>query len=287
MNAVDTQLLNDHAVKWSLSNIKPINVSSSFSNVATVTMSNGEKAVLKVLNEQGADIEQNGAAALGYFACDRIVKLSNHDESAQLLEFIDGPMLTTKVFENGQYNAKGDEEAAHIICDIIEVLHEAPKVEMSHHPFKSLEEQFTALLNYDGRNAILKEAQDLAGHLLDNQQNVTILHGDLHHDNILFSTMRNSWVAIDPHGIKGDKAYEYANAFNYPVDESDITRNPDRIHMLANIFSARSGLDRSRLLGFAAAHMGLSASWRLQQGRERSAKGVLRSCEAVLKLVNK
>jgi streptomycin 6-kinase len=36
-----------------------------------------------------------------------------------------------------------------------------------------------------------------------------LLHGDLHHDNILTAT-RQSWLAIDPKGIVGEPAYETA-----------------------------------------------------------------------------
>jgi len=64
-----------------------------------------------------------------------------------------------------------------------------------------------------------------------------VLHGDLHHDNILRAT-REPWLAIDPHGIVGDPGYEVgALLFNPDPDNRDDALTalvPSRIEQLAD-----------------------------------------------------
>lgn len=48
-----------------------------------------------------------------------------------------------------------------------------------------------------------------------------VLHGDLHHDNILRAA-REPWLAIDPHGVVGDPGYEVGSLlFNPDPDNRD------------------------------------------------------------------
>nr|WP_261986715.1 aminoglycoside phosphotransferase family protein [Actinomadura sp. HBU206391] len=64
-----------------------------------------------------------------------------------------------------------------------------------------------------------------------------VLHGDLHHDNILRAT-REPWLAIDPHGIVGDPGYEVgALLFNPDPDDRDESLTalvPQRVEQLAD-----------------------------------------------------
>ncbi len=63
-----------------------------------------------------------------------------------------------------------------------------------------------------------------------------VLHGDLHHDNILRGT-REPWLAIDPHGIVGDPGYEIgALLYNPDPDDRDPALTalvPARVEQLA------------------------------------------------------
>jgi streptomycin 6-kinase len=52
----------------------------------------------------------------------------------------------------------------------------------------------------------INKAQNLAHNLFETQTKSVLLHGDLHHDNILLS--KRGWLAIDPKGIIGDPAFE-------------------------------------------------------------------------------
>jgi streptomycin 6-kinase len=81
-----------------------------------------------------------------------------------------------------------------------------------------------------------------------------VLHGDLHHDNILRAT-REPWLAIDPHGIVGDPGYELgALLFNPDPDNRDEALTalvPSRVEQLADELSAP--IDRVVAWGFVKA----------------------------------
>lgn len=64
-----------------------------------------------------------------------------------------------------------------------------------------------------------------------------VLHGDLHHDNILRGT-REPWLAIDPHGAVGDPGYEVGALLYNPDpenrDEALTALVPARVERLAD-----------------------------------------------------
>ncbi len=100
-----------------------------------------------------------------------------------------------------------------------------------------------------------------------------LLHGDLHHHNILLAAGREeAWVAIDPKGIIGDPAFEVGAflrnpgaAFGPGTDGAARTRR--RIDLIVD----ETGLDRMRLVDWAWAGSVLSAVWCVsEEGREGS-----------------
>jgi len=89
-----------------------------------------------------------------------------------------------------------------------------------------------------------------------------VLHGDLHHYNIL-SARREPWLAIDPKGIVGEPEYEAA-AFlrNKLLDQPEPRRVLSaRIDQLAD----EAGLGRERMIGWGLADRVLSAWWSYEE----------------------
>jgi streptomycin 6-kinase len=96
-----------------------------------------------------------------------------------------------------------------------------------------------------------------------------LLHGDLHHYNILAAgrePLRQAqgrlWLAIDPKGIVGEPAYELGawlrnptpQVFSWP-DMQQVTAR--RVDQFAEILE----LDRRRIIGWGIAQAVLSAWW--------------------------
>ena len=90
-----------------------------------------------------------------------------------------------------------------------------------------------------------------------------VLHGDLHHDNILDFGARG-WLAIDPQGLWGERGFDFANIFTNP-DLSDPARpvatQPGVFQRRVAVVAQAAGLERRRLLQWILAWSGLSAAW--------------------------
>ncbi|MCE4062357.1 phosphotransferase [Pandoraea sputorum] len=88
-----------------------------------------------------------------------------------------------------------------------------------------------------------------------------VLHGDIHHGNILHFGERG-WLAIDPKGLLGDRAFDYANLLCNPSHGIAVDRFSRRVSILVDA----SGIDRRRLLQWTLAWSGLSALWMIEDG---------------------
>jgi len=92
-----------------------------------------------------------------------------------------------------------------------------------------------------------------------------VLHGDLHHDNVL-SAQREPWLAIDPHGEVGDRGYDCgAMLYNPDPDRREdhlLALVPARIEQLADGF----GLPVDRVLAWGFVMGVLAEVWTAQDG---------------------
>lgn len=95
-----------------------------------------------------------------------------------------------------------------------------------------------------------------------------ILHGDLHHANILFSA-KGEWVAIDPKGIVGDPGYEVGPFMlnQLPGNLSD-SATVEVLNQRLSVFSDELHIERERLVRWAFCHAVLSAVWDLEEEAE-------------------
>jgi streptomycin 6-kinase len=88
-----------------------------------------------------------------------------------------------------------------------------------------------------------------------------VLHGDLHHFNILAAT-RQPWLAIDPKGVVGEAEYETGALLRNPVP--DIRNHPRLGELLSRRISQLAdelGFDKGRIRCWAIAQAVLSAWW--------------------------
>ena len=113
---------------------------------------------------------------------------------------------------------------------------------------------------------------DLAEHyfaqLLADDQDFVLLHGDLHHYNIL-SAERQPWLAIDPKGLVGPAGYDVGALLHNPFDFLDV---PDPGRKLAHrvaILAEMLGLERRVVVRWGVAVAMLSAWWSVEDHGER------------------
>jgi streptomycin 6-kinase len=105
---------------------------------------------------------------------------------------------------------------------------------------------------------LVEQAEALYRDLLASSAEPVLLHGDLHHFNIL-AAERQPWLAIDPKGVVGEPAYEIGALLRNPTDEVvfDHQVQARRVDLL----TAELGLDRQRVIGWGIAQAVLSGWW--------------------------
>jgi streptomycin 6-kinase len=216
----------------------------------------GAPAILKLAVEPE---ERWGAGLMVWWEGKGAVPVLAHDAHALLLERAGGPASLAEMACNGR-----DDEATRIICGVVATLHqprEKPTPALLPLPdwFRAL---FPAAAQHGG---ILQQAATTAQTLLATPQEVVVLHGDIHHGNILDAGDRG-WLAIDPKRLVGERGFDYANLFCNPTAE--IATAPGRLARQATVVAAAAGLERERLLKWVLAYAALSAAWSHEDGED-------------------
>jgi streptomycin 6-kinase len=203
--------------------------------------------------------EKAGSKLMVWWDGDGAAPVLAHDEDALLLLRAEGPQSLKQMARSG---AEGDAEATRILCRTIAQLHEPrnrplPTLVPLTRWFRDLE---PASRTHGG---ILLQSAAAAQVLLASPQNDVVLHGDIHHDNILDFGDRG-WLVIDPKGLRGERGFDYANLFCNP--DRELANSPGRLQRLLEIVVAESGIERRRLLQWILAWSGLSNAWILADG---------------------
>jgi streptomycin 6-kinase len=108
---------------------------------------------------------------------------------------------------------------------------------------------------------LVETAESLFAELLHSMSEPVLLHGDLHHYNIL-SAERAPWLIIDPKGITGEPAYELGAWLRNPLPHIHTTLDAPRVTARrVDQFVELLGLDRQRIIGWGIAQAVLSAWW--------------------------
>jgi len=201
--------------------------------------------------------EARGAALMIWWAGDGAARVLIHDGNALLLERALGGASLVEMAHGGR-----DDEASRILCGVAARLHAPrPTSPPALIPlpiwFQELEPAAAA------HGGVLVEAAAAARALLTDLQELRVLHGDIHHANILDFGARG-WLAVDPKGLLGERGFDFANIFCNP--DKPIATAPGRLARQSSVVASAAGLEPRRLLKWVLAHAGLSAAWTLGEG---------------------
>lgn len=251
-------LLDDCARRWSLQ-VGPPFEPLSYNYVAPASRADGTRAVLKVgfpNRELLTEME-----ALRLYAGRGCVQLLEADpeRAAFLLERIEPGTTHSRIGDDALMTTI----AAELMCRLWRPV-------PAEHPFPTVADWAAGLdrlrQEFNGGtgplpSALVAEAEALFAELLPSQAELVLLHGDLHHDNILAAS-REPWLAIDPKGVVGEPAYEVGALLRngWRQDPDPWRLQARRIAMLAEAL----GLDRERLRAWGVAQAVLSAWWSLE-----------------------
>lgn len=259
-------LLEDSARRWGLTLSLPF-PNLTFHYVAPAVMADGTEAVLKA-GVPDKEIQRE-AAALRAFDGRGSVRLLDADTDTGLLlleRLRPGAVLTTLAEE------ASDTEATRIAASVMRGLwrpappgHEFPTVGDWGQGFARLRARFGGGVGPLPR-AWVEEAESLFAELLASSAPPVLLHGDLHHDNIL-SAERQPWLAIDPKGLVGEPAYEVGALLRNLWPDRHMHQNTQRLlDRRARQLAEELELDLARVRGWAVAQAVLSAWWGIEDG---------------------
>ncbi len=201
--------------------------------------------------------EKRGGGVMRWWNGNGAAKVRALEGDAVLLERATGGGSLAEMARDGR-----DDEACRIICGVVSALH-LPRQPPAP-PVTPLTDWFRELTPTAAKHGgILTLCAETAWELLAHPQDERVLHGDIHHGNILdFGKL--GWRAIDPKGLRGERGFDYANLFCNP--DGEMATTPGRVARRADVVSAASGLERRRLLLWVLAWAGLSAVWMLSDG---------------------
>jgi streptomycin 6-kinase len=255
-------LLVDLAGRWNLTLGLPFAL--SFNYVTAARLPDGTEAVLKV-GVEGDEVERE-INALRLYAGDGICRLLAADKAnnAMLLERVRPGETLVEL-------ARTDDEAATRIA--ARVMRRLWRPVPDAHHFLPVAAWFEKAFvgyraEYGGSGpfpaGLVQHAEALTQELLASAPRQVLLHGDLHHYNILTAD-RSLWLAIDPKGVTGDPGYDIGQFLLNP-DLGGAQRQPHVVRRRLDVFAEELAYDRARLQDWAFAQNVLSACWSAEDG---------------------
>lgn len=255
-------ILEELSSSWDLSLMPPFQ-DMSFNYVAPATRRDGSEVVLKVGVPNPELVTE--IAALKVFNGNGAVALYEADMEL-------GALLLERLRPGKPVFNMRDDELATIAASA--VIHKLHKPLSSHDDFPTVGDWFKGLQRlreeFGGKTGpfpseLIDKAEGMSHDLLASMETPTLLHGDLHHWNIL-SSERDQWLAIDPKGVIGEPEYETGAWLRNPFPDILEMSNPDRmIARRIDQFSEELGFERKRIHGWGYSQAVLAAYWSYEE----------------------
>lgn len=240
---------------WQLENITPV-TTMNYNYVVKATHQHHGAVVVKISCDQKTQEEE--LRALKHFDGHGSIAVIDCNPKYQAL------LLQQAVPGNSLKDLylKQPEKAMESYVDVMRKLHKkAPPQNLTH--FLHINDWFKVLDRSSSHHLptlLLEKAKLLKTQQIKTMKKNLVLHGDLHHDNILLNG--HEWLAIDPKGIIGESAFELA-AFDL-INDSEMS-DPRTIKPLLfkriTQLSTLAALDENRLRNWVFLRIMLSAAW--------------------------
>jgi streptomycin 6-kinase len=253
------------ARRWSLA-VEPPFTQLSHSYVAPATHADGTPVVLKA-TAPGPEVEAE-IAALRAFDGRGSVRLLEADPER-------GVLLLERLRPGTPLSVVDDDEEATAVA--AEVMQQLWRPLPAGHPYPHVAEWAAGLAGLRRRFAgttgplprrLVEEAEALFTDLIASMVEPVLLHGDLHHDNIL-AAERPPWLAIDPKGVVGEPAYEVGALLRNLAPRWRAEAQPGRVlARRVDQLAGELGFDRERIRGWGFAQAVLAAWWSLEDGED-------------------
>lgn len=243
---------------WSVKVALPFTLSYNY--VAPAVRADGSQAVVKIGYPKDREF-QTEIEALTVFngvGAEKLLEVDKEDAVILIERVTPGLPLSS---------IKDDENATRIMAFVMKKLR---KPAPGKNNFISIREWTKDLFQvrdwYKGTTGpfpeeLINKAQEWFDYLIESQEEPVLVHGDLHHDNIL-SSDRDGWLAIDPKGILAEPCYEVAAMIRNPYEKLRlITDLKPLLYKRILILSHELKFDARRIHQWCLAQTVLSAVW--------------------------
>lgn len=247
---------------WELKNIKPVD-NMTFHFVAKAETEFNQPVVIKI----GLDktVTESEVSALRFFNGHAAVKLLDYDSNYHAL-------LLQQAIPGKSLKSIYPEKCDCVIDEYINTINKLHCQKNSDiHLFIHISEWLSSLDRIKSDKIpknLLNKAIQLKNHLLNTSKNEIILHGDLHHDNVILNG--TEWIVIDPKGVIGEAEFEIA-AFDV-IHSSEFNKEDLRKLFDSRIkrLSEKSKLDFQRIKDWFFVRLILSAVWSVEDKSDPS-----------------
>jgi streptomycin 6-kinase len=275
-------ILDNCARKWQLTIFAPV-ANLSFHYVAPALRADGTPVMLKASSPTGEfAMEVEVMRLLGEAGTVRILEVDEEQEVYLMERLLPGSTLAELVPEQ-------DERATSILTATMRKLWRPAPADHRFATVESLGRGFERLrARYDGGSGpfpahLLTAAEGYFAELNADIERHLLLHGDLHHENILCAG--DEWRVIDAKGVVGDPGYEVGLLFYNPLPM--LPHLPDLRQILArrvDQLAAELCMERERVRGWGLAQCVLSCWWDIEDGRQELPRDVLACAEILAEL---
>ncbi len=256
-------IIKKYEKKWSIQVLPPFTLSYNY--VAPATSTDGTTVVLKIGFPKDKEF-QTEISALEVFNGEGIELLlqEDRDNAVMLIEQVT-PGIPLSSLED-------DDEATRILAKVMKALWKPLPAKHSFIPLKDWMQGLPRYIKEKGSKGplpihLVEKANILFEELLATAKESVLVHGDLHHDNVL-SSHRSEWLAIDPKGIAAEPCYETAAMIRNPYEK--MRKIPDIQTVLRKrilILSEELHFDPQRVLKYCFAQTMLSAVWNHEEAK--------------------
>lgn len=233
----------------------------SYHYVAPALRDDSTEVILK-LGFPGSSFDRE-AQCLRTFAGNGAAHLLEWDAKA-------GAMLLERIRSGDDIKGLEEEEAVAAVAAVMGRLHRPAETSF---PFPTVQDWGKGFQRLRDRFAggcgplpadLVEQGEEVYADLANSMDSAVLLHGDLHHENILAGE-RQPWLAIDPQGVIGEPAYELGAYLRNPLPE--MLDWPDLRAVMArrvDLFADKLGFDPRRIASWGFAQAVLSGIWSLE-----------------------